>query len=157
MKTIASDCATELVLITGLSGSGKSVALAVLEDSGYYCVDNFPGAMFDSLIDTVVIAGHKRVALTMDARSGEDITDFAAHVASLRARGIAAGAGGIHGAAGHQLLAAQLRQPLELRLDKVLRFRAEPTSQFQTRLLSPRKLSQSKERIHEIMQPFLFG
>jgi UPF0042 nucleotide-binding protein len=88
MKTIASDCATELVLITGLSGSGKSVALAVLEDSGYYCVDNFPGAMFDSLIDTVVIAGHKRVALTMDARSGEDITDFAAHVASLRARGI---------------------------------------------------------------------
>lgn len=89
MKTTASDCpGTELVLITGLSGSGKSVALAVLEDAGYYCVDNFPGVMFDALIDTVVAAGHQRVALTMDARSGRDITDFAAHVASLRARGV---------------------------------------------------------------------
>jgi UPF0042 nucleotide-binding protein len=78
----------ELVLITGLSGSGKSVALAVLEDAGYYCVDNFPGKLFNSLVDTLAAAGHSRVALTMDARSGDDMADFAAHVDSLRARGV---------------------------------------------------------------------
>ncbi len=78
----------ELVLITGLSGSGKSVALAVLEDAGYYCVDNFPGKLFNSLVDTLAAAGHARVALTMDARSGNDMADFTAHVDSLRARGV---------------------------------------------------------------------
>jgi UPF0042 nucleotide-binding protein len=78
----------ELVLITGLSGSGKSVALAVLEDAGYYCVDNFPGKLFNSLVDTLAASGHPRVALTMDARSGDDLADFAAHVQSLRARGV---------------------------------------------------------------------
>jgi RNase adapter protein RapZ len=78
----------ELVLITGLSGSGKSLALAVLEDAGYYCVDNFPGKLFNSLVDTLAASGHTRVALTMDARSGDDIADFAAHVESLRARGV---------------------------------------------------------------------
>jgi len=78
----------ELVLITGLSGSGKSVALAVLEDAGYYCVDNFPGKLFNSLVDTLAAAGHSHVALTMDARSGDDMADFTAHVDSLRARGV---------------------------------------------------------------------
>ena len=78
----------ELVLITGLSGSGKSVALAVLEDAGYYCVDNFPGQLFNSLVDTLAASGHTRVALTMDARSGDDMDDFPAHVESLRERGI---------------------------------------------------------------------
>lgn len=88
-KTIGADVSDmELVVITGLSGSGKSVALAVLEDAGYYCVDNFPGSLFNSLVDNLVANHHKRVALTMDARSGNDIIDFAAHVESLRDRGI---------------------------------------------------------------------
>ena len=78
----------EVVLITGLSGSGKSVALAVLEDAGYYCVDNFPGQLFNGLVDTLVSAGHTRAALTMDARSGSDMANFAAHVESLRERGV---------------------------------------------------------------------
>ena len=89
MKTTGSDVAAmDLVLITGLSGSGKSVALAVLEDAGYYCVDNFPGALFNHLVDTLAESGHTRVALTMDARSGEDMAGFAAHVESLRERGV---------------------------------------------------------------------
>ncbi len=88
-KMTASDCARmEMVLITGLSGSGKSVALAVLEDAGYYCVDNFPGLLFNRLVDTLAAAGHARVAVTMDARSGNDMANFAVHVASLRERGI---------------------------------------------------------------------
>ncbi len=81
-------CALDLVLITGLSGSGKSVALAVLEDAGYYCVDNFPGQLFNGLVDALVSAGHTRAAITMDARSGSDMANFAAHVESLRERGV---------------------------------------------------------------------
>ena len=87
MKTTVSDSKMELVLITGLSGSGKSVALAVLEDAGYYCVDNFPGKLFNSLVNTLGASGHRRVALTMDTRSGDDIEGFSAHVKQLRARG----------------------------------------------------------------------
>ena len=41
----------QLVLITGLSGSGKSVALNVLEDSGYYYVDSLPGELLPQLVD----------------------------------------------------------------------------------------------------------
>ncbi len=80
--------AMELVLITGLSGSGKSIALNVLADAGYYCVDNLPGKLIDALVDALSASGTPRVALTMDTRSGGDLADFPAHVASLRARGI---------------------------------------------------------------------
>ncbi len=80
--------AMELVLITGLSGSGKSVALAVLADAGYYCVDNFPGKLFNQLVDALAASGQSRVALTMDARSGDDLADFSTHMESLRARGV---------------------------------------------------------------------
>ena len=78
----------DLVLITGLSGSGKSVALKVLEDAGYYCVDNLPGKLFNALVDELAASACRRVALTVDARSGDDIADFPAHVENLRARGI---------------------------------------------------------------------
>ncbi len=78
----------DLVLITGLSGSGKSIALNVLADAGYFCVDNLPGALLNALVDTLSAAGTRRVALTMDARSGGDLAEFPAHVASLRTRGI---------------------------------------------------------------------
>jgi len=89
MKTTGSDApAMEVVLITGLSGSGKSVALAVLEDAGYYCVDNFPGKLFNNLVDVLMQSGHRRAALTMDARSGDDLADFSTHMASLQARGV---------------------------------------------------------------------
>ncbi len=40
----------QFVLISGLSGSGKSVALNVLEDSGYYCVDNLPGQLLEQSV-----------------------------------------------------------------------------------------------------------
>ena len=39
-----------VVLVTGLSGSGKSIALHVLEDVGYYCIDNLPVSLFEALV-----------------------------------------------------------------------------------------------------------
>ncbi len=78
----------ELVLITGLSGSGKSVALDVLEDAGYYCVDNLPVKLLAELARHLAAANHERVALTMDARGGAELEELPARLDELRAGGI---------------------------------------------------------------------
>ena len=58
-----------LVVVSGLSGSGKSIALKVLEDAGYYCVDNLPATLLLEVVDFLAAAGHERVAVSVDARS----------------------------------------------------------------------------------------
>jgi UPF0042 nucleotide-binding protein len=61
-----------LIIVSGLSGSGKSVALDVLEDLGYYCIDNMPAALLKSLLDEITQPGDKRatrVAVGVDARN----------------------------------------------------------------------------------------
>ncbi|MDR2837519.1 MAG: RNase adapter RapZ [Azonexus sp.] len=63
----------ELVLISGLSGSGKSVALNLLEDSGYYCVDNLPVVMLTVLVGMLKEQQTRKVAVAIDARSGGGI------------------------------------------------------------------------------------
>jgi len=63
----------ELVLISGLSGSGKSVALNLLEDSGYYCVDNLPVVMLTVLVRMLKEEKTRKVAVAIDARSGHGI------------------------------------------------------------------------------------
>jgi RNase adapter protein RapZ len=78
----------ELVLITGLSGSGKSVALAALEDGGYYCVDNLPVKLMPELVAFLSEAGHERVALSIDVRSGRALDALPARLATLRESGI---------------------------------------------------------------------
>lgn len=61
-----------LVLVSGLSGSGKSVALNALEDHGYYCVDNLPGAMLPALAGQIESnpERYRRLAVGIDARAG---------------------------------------------------------------------------------------
>jgi UPF0042 nucleotide-binding protein len=59
----------QLVLVSGLSGSGKSIALDVLEDSGYYCVDNLPATLLLDVIRFLGDGGHGRIAVSVDARS----------------------------------------------------------------------------------------
>lgn len=63
-----------LVLVSGLSGSGKSVALNALEDHGYYCVDNLPGALLPALADQIESnpERYQRLAVGIDARAGAD-------------------------------------------------------------------------------------
>ncbi len=61
-----------LIIVSGLSGSGKSVALHVLEDLGYYCVDNLPAALLKSAVDEITSdAGQKGklLAVGIDARN----------------------------------------------------------------------------------------
>ena len=63
----------ELVLITGMSGSGKSVALHALEDAGFYCVDNLPPELLLPFIDLEQQHGVKQVAIAMDIRSATSL------------------------------------------------------------------------------------
>lgn len=63
----------QLAIITGLSGSGKSIALNVLEDSGYYCVDNLPAQLLRETVDFLREAGYERVAVSIDVRSGASL------------------------------------------------------------------------------------
>jgi RNase adapter protein RapZ len=67
------DPSLQLVLITGMSGSGKSVALHALEDLGFYCVDNLPAELLELLI--AVELGHRadRIAVAMDVRSAKSL------------------------------------------------------------------------------------
>ena len=78
----------QLVLITGLSGSGKSVALNVLEDSGYYYVDGLPAKLLPPLVDHVAAAGHPRAAVSIEERSAETISELPRQLDEFRRRGI---------------------------------------------------------------------
>jgi UPF0042 nucleotide-binding protein len=77
----------QLILITGLSGSGKSVALNVLEDSGYYYVDNLPARLLPQTVGFLSGAGHPRVALSVELRSPEALAELPRQLDDFRARG----------------------------------------------------------------------
>ena len=59
----------ELIIITGLSGSGKSIALRVLEDSGYYCIDNLPATLLPQISHHLDATNQNKVAISIDSRS----------------------------------------------------------------------------------------
>ena len=77
----------QIVLVSGLSGSGKSIATAVLEDVGYYCVDNMPLAMLQPPVEYLKQEGHERVAIAIDARSGASFAQLPHIAENLRAQG----------------------------------------------------------------------
>ena len=62
-----------LVLISGLSGSGKSVALKAMEDAGFYCVDNLPAALLPEAVDYLRLTDVQDAAISIDARSGAGV------------------------------------------------------------------------------------
>ena len=78
----------ELILISGLSGSGKSVALNLLEDAGYYCVDNLPVAMLTVLAAMLQEENVSKVAVAIDARSGHGIDLLPSKLEKLKENGV---------------------------------------------------------------------
>ncbi len=80
----------DLVIVTGLSGAGKSQAMACFEDAGYFCVDNLPTEMIGSLADLFEHEGSKveRAAIVSDVRGGEYFEGLARALTDLRGRGI---------------------------------------------------------------------
>ena len=77
----------KIVLITGISGSGKSVALRLLEDAGYICVDNLPVRFLHDFISTAREDNLQRVAIAIDARSPGDLDELPGVITSLRSQG----------------------------------------------------------------------
>ena len=78
----------ELVLITGMSGSGKSVALHALEDAGYYCVDNLPPELLSPFIALQQQQQATKVAIAMDVRSGISLPLVPQQLEALRQQGV---------------------------------------------------------------------
>lgn len=76
-----------IILITGISGSGKSVALHVLEDAGYFCVDNLPPSLLCDLVQTRIMEGADRLAVATDARSADSLATLRTDIEQLRADG----------------------------------------------------------------------
>ncbi len=78
----------EVIIVTGMSGSGKSVALHALEDAGYYCVDNLPPDLLGAFIALEQAQDSSHVALAMDARSATTLPQLPAQLQQLRTQGM---------------------------------------------------------------------
>lgn len=78
-----------LVVISGLSGSGKSLAAKCLEDLGYFCVDNIPVALIPPFVELLQRGGGSvsRAAMVIDVREGEFLQPFPGILEELRAKG----------------------------------------------------------------------
>lgn len=76
----------KVVIITGLSGAGKTQAVNFLEDFGYYCVDNMPPALIKNFIDLVLSeqSDIKKVAFVVDIRGGEFFGDLTSAIGQLK-------------------------------------------------------------------------
>ena len=87
-----SEAAPNIVIITGLSGSGMSAATNAFEDLGYFCVDNLPITMLQTFARLVTGSdgkGISRAALVIDIREGSFLVGFERQLAALRATGLA--------------------------------------------------------------------
>lgn len=68
----------KLVIVTGMSGAGKTIALKMLEDIGFYCVDNLPIPLVEKFVELTLgnASRHKQIALGIDIRSGEGLAEL---------------------------------------------------------------------------------
>ncbi|MCI9141047.1 MAG: RNase adapter RapZ [Lachnospiraceae bacterium] len=79
------------VVVTGMSGGGKSTALKMLEDAGFYCVDNLPVSLVEKFVELVSMPGSEvsKVALGLDVRSDQSFEDATKILERLRSTGYA--------------------------------------------------------------------
>ncbi|HSW27284.1 MAG TPA: RNase adapter RapZ [Burkholderiaceae bacterium] len=78
----------EVVLVTGISGSGKSVALHALEDAGYFCVDNLPPELLREFVRLEHARGTHRVAVAVDVRAARSLSPLVPLMDEMRGEGI---------------------------------------------------------------------
>src|SRR5512147_2671020 len=76
----------DLVVVTGMSGSGKGTVLKAFEDLGFFCIDNLPVPLIPKFIEGIHVSGGavERVALVIDVRAGEKLRDLKKIIANLR-------------------------------------------------------------------------
>src|SRR6266581_2754515 len=91
-KAASVETAPDIVIITGLSGSGMSSATNAFQDLGYFCVDNLPTTMLQTFSRLVTSdeddKGIRRAALVIDIREGDFLADFEKQLAALREAGL---------------------------------------------------------------------
>ena len=73
-----------MLIITGLAGAGKTIALDTLEDLGYYCIDNLPSALLASLVRDFAPKQAQPVAVAMDSRNAVDLAALPEKIRELR-------------------------------------------------------------------------
>ena len=78
----------EVVLVTGISGSGKSVALHALEDAGYFCVDNLPPELLREFVRLEHARDTHRVAVAVDVRAARSLPALVPLMGEMRSDGI---------------------------------------------------------------------
>lgn len=76
-----------IILITGISGSGKSIGLNALEDAGYFCVDNLPPKLLRALVETRVEEHAATLGVSVDARSALSLTELPSDIQWLKDQG----------------------------------------------------------------------
>ena len=84
------DTPAPLLLVTGMSGAGKSIALKMLEDSGYYCVDNLPAELLPEFVRRILANENApgKIAVGIDARSLGDLADVPEALSQIGAQGL---------------------------------------------------------------------
>jgi RNase adapter protein RapZ len=85
-----SDARAELVVITGMSGAGRSEAIHTFEDLGYFCIDNLPPSFIPQLVDLAELPGSnvRRLAIVCDVRGHKFFDQLAGEISALEARGV---------------------------------------------------------------------
>jgi UPF0042 nucleotide-binding protein len=81
------DSSLRILVVTGVSGAGKSTALRALEDVGFYCVDNLPLPLLGQFVGLLQHSGQRQAALVIDAREGEFLSGFRDAMEALRKGG----------------------------------------------------------------------
>ena len=87
--TLDTELQGDVVLLTGMSGGGKSVAMHALEDAGYFCVDNLPAELLLDFLKLEQQRGERRVAIAVDVRSSGSLPLLLPLIKRLRAEGVA--------------------------------------------------------------------
>ena len=77
------------VVVTGMSGGGKTTALKMLEDIGFFCVDNLPVSLIETFVELISMPGSEisKVALGLDVRAGQSFADATRILSELREKG----------------------------------------------------------------------
>ena len=84
----ASGTSREIVLVTGISGSGKSVALHALEDAGFFCVDNLPPELLRDFLKLENARPERRLGIAVDVRSAGSLPHLLPLLAQLKSEGV---------------------------------------------------------------------
>ena len=77
------------VVVTGMSGGGKRTALKLLEDAGFYCVDNLPVSLVEKFVELIAMPGSEisKVALGLDVRADQNFMDATRILEQLKEKG----------------------------------------------------------------------